>query len=340
MEWLKSETQGPINVKFSSLLDGLMTVRAYGREEHFMKENYKDNDNLSHVELSSIGINRFICQINDMIGFFVIFINTFAVVFMKYYTDWIDEKFLAITIVTSTNLALGVSFISITYMTMESIMKLVKKAMEYTELPIEPELELEDDPQDWPQKGTIDFEDVSMSYKGALKPSLMNLNLSVADKEKVGIKGRTGSGKSSIINTLFRLYEIDSGVISIDGVDISSIGVHSLRDSISYIPQVPFIMGGTVKENLDPFHIFSDKEIQNALEEVKLDEYVNSLKEGLDTKVSQNNMVFSSGQKQLICLARSILENKKILCLDEATANVDFETDQIIQETIKRKFKD
>lgn len=112
-----------------------------------------------------------------------------------------------------------------------------------------------------------------------------------------------------------------------------------MRNSISYIPQSPFILTGTVKENLDPNKVHSDEQVLKILKEVELDQYVLNLKEGLHTQVSQSNNVFSSGQKQLLCLARSILEDKKILCLDEATANVDYDTDRIIQEVIKTKFK-
>ena len=135
------------------------------------------------------------------------------------------------------------------------------------------------------------------------------------------------------------MYELESGSISIDGVDISKIGLHSLRQQISYLPQTPFLMCGTVRENIDPFNKYTDRQVEDTLADVQLFDYVNSLKNGLITEIIQNNMLFSMGQKQLVCLARAILQNNTILALDEATANIDYETDAIIQETIRAKFK-
>ena len=166
------------------------------------------------------------------------------------------------------------------------------------------------------------------------------MNFTANSRDKVGIKGRTGCGKSSIISTLFRLYEIDDGKIIIDGIDIKTLGLHCLRNNISYLPQVPFLMFGTIRENLDPLNMYEDETVIGALQDIQLWEYIEQLKDGLSAEITQSNMVFSTGQKQLICLARAILQNNKILILDEATANIDYETDQIIQETIRQKFRD
>lgn len=158
---------------------------------------------------------------------------------------------------------------------------------------------------------------------------------------KVGIVGRTGAGKSSILQILFRLSDIDKeGTVLIDGVDIRKIGLHMLRKNIGYIPQSPFIISGTIRENLDPFNEFSDKEVIEYLAKVKLDQYVLKMKEGLMTQTTEGNAQFSTGQKQLICLARAMLLKTKIIVLDEATANVDLETDKFIQEVIKETYSE
>jgi ABC-type multidrug transport system fused ATPase/permease subunit len=218
----------------------------------------------------------------------------------------------------------------------ENTMTKMERSLSYTKIISERPQQLTSDLslRDWPSKGEIRFENFNVKYRNDTEMVLKDINFHLKSGEHLGVVGRTGSGKSTISLCLFRILEAYSGKIYIDGVDISKVGLQKLRESITIIPQDSTLMDGTLRYNIDPINAYSDKEIIHVMQKIGFDYILKQNKDGLDQKISENGSNLSIGEKQLICITRAILRKSKIIVLDEATASIDYKTEEIIQKAL------
>uniref|UniRef100_A0AAX7VP83 Cystic fibrosis transmembrane conductance regulator n=1 Tax=Astatotilapia calliptera TaxID=8154 RepID=A0AAX7VP83_ASTCA len=323
---LESTTRSPVFSHLSSSLQGLWTIRAFGEEKRFQKVFDAHQDLHSEAWFLFLTTSRWFAVRLDGICSIFVTITTFGCLLLR------DSE--------RTNFTVDLVLLFAIAYQQGAAMTSVERVVEYTKLESEAPWETQKrPPPDWPSKGLVTFDQVNFSYSADGPQVLHNLKAMFRPQEKVGIVGRTGAGKSSLVSALFRLAE-PQGKIYIDGVVTSEIGLHDLRQKMSIIPQDPVLFTGSMRKNLDPFNQHTDEELWSALEEVQLKSVVEELPGKLETALAESGSNFSVGQRQLVCLARAVLRKNRILIIDEATANVDPRTDELIQKTIRDKFRE
>ncbi|SCV00147.1 LAME_0G07822g1_1 [Lachancea meyersii CBS 8951] len=338
---LDSVTRSPIYAHFQESLGGISTIRGYGQQNRFIHINQARVDNNMSAYYPSVNANRWLAFRLEFIGSVIIFGAAVLGVF-RLKQGTLSAGMIGLSLSYALQITQSLNWIVRMTVEVETNIVSVERIKEYSSLPSEAPAVIEDSrpSENWPSEGSIKFENYSTRYRPELDLILKDINLEIKPQEKIGIVGRTGAGKSSLTLALFRIIEAASGHISIDGQPINEIGLQDLRRHLSIIPQDSQVFEGTVRDNIDPTRQFTDEQIWHALELSHLKDHVKSLgKDELESMLTEGGSNLSVGQRQLMCLARALLVPSKILVLDEATAAVDVETDQVIQETIRTAFK-
>ncbi|XP_064500038.1 multidrug resistance-associated protein 1-like isoform X2 [Pseudopipra pipra] len=333
---LVAASQPPVISHFSETLVGRSTIRAFDHQERFIRKNYDVvYENLVCVYNNLIS-NSWLTVRLEFLGNLMVF---FAALFVALSGNTVSSSTVGLLISYGLNVIQILNLWVRRACEIETNAVSIERVCEYATMDKEdPWIKSKRPPMGWPDRGIIEFVNYKAHYRKDLGLALNDVSFQTQSKEKVGIVGRTGAGKSTLTNCLFRVLEGCEGKIIIDGIDISTIGLHDLRGNLNIIPQDPILFSGTLQSNLDPLGKHSDLELWEVLELCDLKDFVWSLPKKLLHEISEGGENLSVGQRQLLCLARALLRKTKILVLDEATASVDLETDNFVQSTIKREF--
>ncbi|KAI9241284.1 MAG: P-loop containing nucleoside triphosphate hydrolase protein [Podila humilis] len=346
---IDSQTRSPIYSQLSETLDGLTSVRAFGVGEQFMGRFVNAQEANGRAFFAYLICARWLGFRLDALSALFLGITAMACVAVR---DSQQAALVGLALNYVTQLSGELQWAVRQSVEAAILMVSVERMMEYAAVKPEESQRRRFNPDGssvvpngWPAEAKVSFGDMSLTYPRGDGPVLKNITLDFQAGEKVGIVGRTGAGKSSLIGALFRLVETTTGHpphrggISIDGIDISQIGMHDLREKMAIIPQEPFLFRGTLRFNLDPIGKHQDADIWAALEAAELKRMVDGLEGGLDAVVDDNGKNFSIGERQLLSLARAVLRRSKIIVMDEATANVDLQSDRMIQKAIHSQFE-
>ena len=346
---IESISRSPMLNSVNETVFGAYTIRSFKLSQYFIDDFRGKADNFMKSRIFLVGIMNWYTLMLDFLSYmFIVFLILFSVFFRK--------EFEPATIGILLNYCVQIQDELVRYLTcrsnLENDMVGLERAIAYTKIIQErPDKMPKDNEMGiWPSEGSIKFEDYYVQYRPETEIVLKNLNFEIRPKEKIGIVGRTGSGKSTIALCLFRILEAKEGKIYIDDVDISQIGLRKLRSNITIIPQDPTLMEGTLKFNIDPLNKHTEQEIEEVMKEIgfwyicerNLEENQNKPDEekGLNMIITENGGNISIGERQLICITRAILRKSKIIVMDEATASIDVNTENIIQKAINNLLND
>ncbi|KAJ3193061.1 Multidrug resistance-associated protein 1 [Irineochytrium annulatum] len=326
-------------------LDGIDSVKAYGLEKEAISKNEANQDRLQSALLMYYSANRWFSVWIGVLSVGVIFASCLLAVSLA---GSLSATAVALAVSTILVIMQETSVMMTQLGTFQTDLVSAERLKQYLDLPAEDWKGRDDIDAKWPAEGVVEFENVCLRYREGLDLALNHLSFTIRSGEKIGVVGRTGAGKSSLAQALLRLVDLtpptttgEQGAIRIDGLDISTISLPMLRSRLAIVPQESFLFTGTIRENLDPEELAADDAaLWSALEKVTLKEVVAGMGRGLDAAVNEEGSNFSVGQQQLICLARALIRGSKVVILDEATASVDMELDEVIQRIIMTEFAD
>ncbi|XP_067415342.1 ATP-binding cassette sub-family C member 9 isoform X2 [Emydura macquarii macquarii] len=338
LQELDDSTQLPLLCHFSETAEGLTTIRAFRQEARFKQRMLEltDTNNIAYLFLSAA--NRWLEVRTDYLGACIVL--TAAVTSI---THGSDSGLLGLGLLYALTITNYLNWVVRNLADLEVQMGAVKKVNSFLNMEsenYEGNMDPSQVPEDWPQEGEIKIENLCVRYENNLKPVLKHVKAYIKPGQKVGICGRTGSGKSSLSLAFFRMVDIFDGKIVIDGIDICKLPLHTLRSRLSIILQDPILFSGSIRFNLDPECKCTDDRLWEALEIAQLKNMVKSLPGGLDAVVTEGGENFSVGQRQLFCLARAFVRKSSILIMDEATASIDMATENILQKVVMTAFVD
>eukprot|EP01137_Pigoraptor_chileana_P011817 Opistho-2@63284 len=339
MKRLEASTNPPIFAQFKETLEGLATIRAYGLRDAFSKGNERRVDGNNRSAYCLHATEHWFAFAIDLCGALVLLGTALVAVAQRGDTK---SSLSALSIFFAVSLSVMINMMTRQQTEQLRLLNTIESLRVRTRMPVEaaPIIEGNRPAEHWPNKGHISIRNIMMRYRKGDRAVLDNVTCDIHPCEKIGIVGRTGSGKSSLVSALFRLVELECGSITVDGVNIADIGLDDLRSRFAIITQDPVLFSGSVKTNLDPFNVSSDEEMWEALELSHLAATVRTLPGGLDATVSENGENFSAGTRQQFSLARALLRRPRVLVLDEATSSIDNGTDALIQAALRRACKD